>query len=126
VPEFRKKPVVVEAMQMPFDTRVAPGPDEPTCSELQAKVRDIAVWMGENGYDGNPDGEELTEWPEDDVIVNSDGSLTGLAEHGMNFLEIQTLEGTMTASPGDWIIKGVQGEFYPCKPDIFEQTYEAV
>jgi len=39
---------------------------------------------------------------------------------------IQTLEGTMQASPGDWIIRGVAGEFYPCKPDIFEATYEAV
>lgn len=38
---------------------------------------------------------------------------------------IYTLEGTITASVGDYIIKGVQGEFYPCKPDIFEQTYEA-
>lgn len=40
--------------------------------------------------------------------------------------KIATLEGTMTASRGDFIIKGVQGEFYPCKPDIFEQTYELV
>ncbi|MGO2030634.1 MAG: hypothetical protein ACTH2A_06775 [Glutamicibacter ardleyensis] len=39
-------------------------------------------------------------------------------------LQIPTLEGVMTALPGDWIIKGVQGEFYPCKPDIFEATYE--
>ena len=39
---------------------------------------------------------------------------------------IKTLEGTMTADEGDWIIKGVKGEFYPCKPDIFEQTYEKV
>lgn len=37
---------------------------------------------------------------------------------------IETLEGMMIVRPGDWIIKGVQGEFYPCKPDIFEQTYE--
>lgn len=37
---------------------------------------------------------------------------------------IETLEGTMRADVGDWIIKGVQGEFYPCKPDIFEATYE--
>lgn len=37
---------------------------------------------------------------------------------------IDTLEGVMWASPGDWIIKGVQGEFYPCKPDIFAATYE--
>jgi len=37
---------------------------------------------------------------------------------------IDTLEGLMEASVGDWIIRGVQGEFYPCKPDIFEATYE--
>lgn len=41
-------------------------------------------------------------------------------------LAIVTLEGTMYASSGDWIIRGVAGEFYPCKPEIFEQTYEAV
>lgn len=41
-------------------------------------------------------------------------------------LEIHTLEGIMTASEGDWIIKGVNGEFYPCKPDIFEKTYSVV
>ncbi|GAG29563.1 unnamed protein product, partial [marine sediment metagenome] len=39
---------------------------------------------------------------------------------------IPTLEGNHTANKGDWIIKGVKGEFYPCKPDIFEQTYEEV
>jgi hypothetical protein len=37
---------------------------------------------------------------------------------------IPTLEGDHLARPGDWIIEGVQGEFYPCKPDIFEATYE--
>lgn len=41
-------------------------------------------------------------------------------------LDIPTLEGVMTAQPGDWIIKGVAGEIYPCKPEIFEATYEAV
>lgn len=40
------------------------------------------------------------------------------------FAEIVTLEGVIQASEGDYIIKGVQGEFYACKPDIFEQTYE--
>ncbi len=39
---------------------------------------------------------------------------------------IETLEGQMTASIGDWIIKGVSGELYPCKPNIFEMTYEPV
>ena len=41
------------------------------------------------------------------------------------YVDIGTLEGLMVASPGDWIIKGVKGEFYPCKPDIFAATYEA-
>ena len=41
------------------------------------------------------------------------------------YLVIHTLEGDHEAKIGDWIIKGVQGEFYPCKPDIFEATYEA-
>ena len=41
-------------------------------------------------------------------------------------LEIETLEGTMKADKGDWIIRGVKGELYPCKPDVFEMTYEKV
>ena len=39
---------------------------------------------------------------------------------------IQTLEGNMTANEGDWIIKGIKGEFYPCKPDVFGLTYERI
>jgi len=42
------------------------------------------------------------------------------------FVIIPTLEGNHKANKGDWIIKGVKGEFYPCKPDIFEATYERV
>lgn len=42
------------------------------------------------------------------------------------YIKIETLEGTIKASVGDYIIKGVNGEFYPCKPDIFAQTYEEV
>ena len=41
-------------------------------------------------------------------------------------MDIETLEGTMHANKGDWIITGVHGEQYPCKPDIFEKTYEPV
>lgn len=43
-----------------------------------------------------------------------------------HYLFIRTLEGDMKVSPKDYIIKGVKGEFYPCKPDIFEMTYEPV
>lgn len=42
------------------------------------------------------------------------------------YFHIKTLEGTMKAELGDWIIKGIKGEFYPCKPDIFEATYDVV
>jgi hypothetical protein len=50
----------------------------------------------------------------------------GVANRHDGGLIIETLEGDMRADPGDWIIRGVKGEFYPCKPDIFEATYEAV
>lgn len=48
-----------------------------------------------------------------------------LTEHS-EFALIDTLEGIMTATPGDFIIRGVEGEVYSCKPDIFEKTYERV
>jgi hypothetical protein len=47
-----------------------------------------------------------------------------VTESGEKILRIQTLEGTMVANKGDWIIRGVRGEFYPCKPEIFNETYE--
>jgi hypothetical protein len=78
-PRYRKKPVVIEAMQ----------------------------WTGDNF-------REITDWA-DDVWSKAGQTLI-----------IPTLEGDHTAQRGDWIIRGVAGEFYPCKPDIFEQTYEPV
>jgi len=47
-------------------------------------------------------------------------------ELGVDGLRITTLEGVMMATPGDYIIRGIKGEFYPCKPDIFALTYEPV
>ncbi len=55
-----------------------------------------------------------------DVWIHED-SINGAIE-----MRIKTLEGVMIANRGDYIIKGVKGEIYPCKPDIFEMTYEAV
>ena len=83
--KFRKKPVVIEAVQF----------EKPLVYSYGLK---IAAWCGRkfNGKDARPT------------------------------ISIPTLEGVMTASVGDWIIKGVNGEFYPCKPDIFEATYEEV
>jgi hypothetical protein len=48
----------------------------------------------------------------------------GDAEFRNGELVVATLKKTLRASPNDWIIKGINGEFYPCKPDIFEATYE--
>ena len=66
-------------------------------------------------------------WTGDNVdsVLRFDQSILGPYWH-KDHLEIPTLEGRMTASVGDWIIRGVKGELYPCKPDIFEATYEPV
>lgn len=54
--------------------------------------------------------------------------LTGASvrRKGLHELVIETLDGEMTVSRGDWIIKGIKGEFYPCKPDIFAASYDPV
>ena len=52
--------------------------------------------------------------------------IIGTDEAGNPCLKIPTLEGVMTVSKGDYVIRGVKGEYYPCKPDIFEMTYEKV
>jgi len=62
--------------------------------------------------------KELMDW-----IGNNEGKLY---VDPVGILHIETLEGNMKVSLGDFIIKGVKGEFYPCKPDIFEATYEEV
>lgn len=67
------------------------------------------------------DWNTLTEF-----FGSNSGSPAGTWRSGGNKIYIYTLEGTMEAYQGDWIIKGVEGEFYPCKNSIFEQTYERV
>ena len=86
MPFFKKKPVIIEAVQYTGD---------------ESCLADIDV-MGLTGYSRriNDDCDELVQ------------------------LIIPTLEGDHAANPGDWIIKGVHGEFYPCKPEIFQKTYE--
>lgn len=62
----------------------------------------------------------------DDISINDCKDWkTGTDENGF-YVKIPTLEGEMRANNNDWIIKGVNGEYYPCKPDIFEKTYERV
>ena len=60
----------------------------------------------------------------EDVLYLTDFDIT--INESSHECKIDTLEGVMTAQIGDYIIKGVQGEFYPCKPDIFNMTYERV
>lgn len=86
--KFRKKPVVIEAIQFTGLSSV-----NRMCNIWQKPFMDVA------------DFDE--------------------SEEKENFF-IETLEGNHCASLYDWIIKGINGEFYPCKPDIFEKTYEAV
>ena len=66
---------------------------------------------------------EAIRWTGDNILDFS-GWLKCLFSLSGKIMKINTLEGVMIASPGDYIIKGVKGEFYPCKPDVFEDTYE--
>lgn len=68
-------------------------------------------------YDGT-NAIKIWDWADKPHHVDGD--------YGKKYLLIDTLEGTMRAEKGDYIIKGVQGEVYPCKPGIFKQTYERV
>lgn len=54
------------------------------------------------------------------------GGALDVSTNNSNQMTIQTLEGAMLANPGDWIIRGLRGEFYPCKPDVFAAKYEAI
>jgi hypothetical protein len=71
--------------------------------------------------------EEIGAWCEA-MLCKHDTYSSYLWGYALNVnartLRIPTLEGDMSADMGDWIIQGVKGEFYPCKPDIFEMTYE--
>lgn len=99
--KFRKKPVVIEAWQWLFN---------PLQEQEPTWVTDaLNIWPAKGG---------LAFWPNG----NGDGSRSEWER--TPHLEIATLEGNHKAVVGDWIIKGVKGELYPCKPDIFAQTYE--
>lgn len=94
--KFRKKPVEIEAVL------------------LENSINSIAEAL--NFVSGMPINTEIS-------LLDEQAAKAAQQNNG---LIISTLEGDMTASFGDYIIKGVQGEFYPCKHDIFEQTYEKV
>ena len=71
---------------------------------------------------------EARQWNGENYATELEGWLTqdhvALGYNRGSKIVIETLEGPITADKGDWIIKGIKNEFYPCKPDIFEATYE--
>ena len=82
-----------------------------------------------NKYRKKPVEIEAIQWTgesDSHFKIMEMGCVTNFASNGKKEFMIKTLEGEHIASVGDWIIKGVKGEFYPCKPDIFEMTYELV
>jgi hypothetical protein len=97
---FRKKPVIIEALQ--FES--------------------LALLEGEVFSIHFNTAEALPKWVRDAII---DDTLCPNFKDGKS-LVVTTLEGDHIASPGDWIIRGVKGEIYPCKPDIFAMTYDPV
>ncbi|WP_434741253.1 hypothetical protein [Micromonospora sp. SH-82] len=71
------------------------------------------------------DAHDLVEWADGAVAYDPHTSgPTGPAGEDWGRLTVTTLEGEHVATPGDWLIKGVRGEFYFCKPDVFEATHE--
>ena len=104
--KFRKKPVVIEAIQW-----TGTNTDMIAMFGALAFETNALAWDYDLGAYRFPGGRSVS---------------TGEGGMHPNCLVIPTLEGDMLARPGDWIIKGVQGEFYPCKDDIFQQTYEQV
>ena len=86
-----------------------------------AKYRKKPVVIEAVLFDGREFGDYGNFVPADRVTF-----VQSFLEHEAPVLEIHTLEGTMRADVGDWIIKGVKGEFYPIKDEIFRETYEAV
>jgi hypothetical protein len=103
MPKFRKKPVVVEAFQMTEASRWA--------------MTEWPRWIHEAWN---------KRWPEPGAIAPMERvPPCGVPGHG-DRLVISTLEGVHAVNHGDYIIQGVKGELYPCKPDIFDATYERV
>lgn len=95
----------------------APPPGEEG-EPLMPRFRKKPVEIEAMQYDGTDESQR--------AIVNwTNGRAEGWIDHEYH-LVIRTLEGDMRASSGDWVIRGVKGEFYPCKPDIFEATYDPV
>lgn len=84
----------------------------------QYRKKPVVIEAFKYGIDPRPD------WFNDKVTANE--IITYVEDSSLYYCEIKTLEGIMRGGCGDYIIQGVQGEIYPCKPEIFEMTYELV
>lgn len=87
-----------------------------------AKFRKKPIVIEAFLWTGGPDQTEDPEWICDAIRAGTVRFLNSGTPSVV--MRIDTLEGTMTAVPGEWIIRGVKGEIYPCKPDVFALTYE--
>ena len=111
------------------EKKVTGGSFEPGSSPLKPIVR-INMTQGVSKYRKKPIVVEAIQYHREDninLVQNFFGDRNGkdlIYDANVNDYYIKTLEGNMYIQPGDFIIKGVKGEFYPCKPDIFELTYE--
>ena len=104
-----------------------PGVTPPEAEHLYQVYRKILNLPRNNKYRKKPVVVEAVQWngsnvSEISVFIGTDVN----ARYVGDTVIIPTLEGDMTASKGDWIIRGVNGEYYPCKPDVFAKTYEPV
>lgn len=117
MPKFRKKPVEIEAVQLLWST----------WGEMceHADVGRLEDGKAQGGY-VDPGGAFHAEPLDLGDVPGALGAAAMDAEGWKMALAIPTLEGLMISSENDWIIRGVAGELYPCKPDIFEATYEPV
>lgn len=90
---------------------------------MMPKFRKKPVVIEARKVEGSPhEVLDIATWCDGSMEVKVSEDRKGLAPR----IQIHTLEGTMQADHGDWIIQGVANEFYPCKPDIFEKNYEPV
>ena len=78
-----------------------------------------AIQFTTNNEPNDVEMTRIVDW------INAESDMK-ISSHNGTSIFINTLEGEMRAECGDWIIKGVKGEFYPCKPDVFEKTYDVV
>jgi hypothetical protein len=119
--QYRKKPIVIEASQW-FKNGDHPRDYENPRTGFEGG--NIRTWQGSEVKTMQWEGDVVRYYrrPDDPGSRLCEHCGETMHEHGW----IDTLEGGHVVCPGDWIITGIKGELYPCKPDIFDATYEQV